>query len=89
MRGKYPVAQWKAGEIIRDEHANRLPVTWPHDKMHGLRRACGGAHERMAINSGQQDGSGRLLAATIPVTNKAAARRRGQALPGPQGRPSR
>src|SRR5262244_2135111 len=25
VRGKYPVAAWKAGEIIRDEHTIRLP----------------------------------------------------------------
>jgi hypothetical protein len=71
VRGKYPVAQWKAGEIIRDEHSNRLPVTWPHDKMLvyvGLWRGA----ERMKINSGSNDGTGRLLAASIPVTNKAA-----------------
>jgi hypothetical protein len=71
VRGKYPVAQWKAGEIIRDEHTNRLPVTWPHDQMQvyvGLWR--GG--ERMNIKSGPKDSTGRLLAASIPVVNKAA-----------------
>ena len=30
VKGKYPVAQWKAGEIIRDEHSVRLPPNWAH-----------------------------------------------------------
>jgi hypothetical protein len=71
VRGKYPVSQWKAGEIIRDEHTNRLPVTWPHDKMlvyTGLWRG----NDRMAITSGPKDNVGRLLAATIPVAASAA-----------------
>ncbi len=71
VHGKYPVAQWKAGEIIRDEHSNRLPVTWPHDKMLVFVGLWRGA-ERMKINNGQQDGQGRLLAASVPVSNKAA-----------------
>jgi hypothetical protein len=72
VRGKYPVAQWKAGEIIRDEHTNRLPVTWPHDKVEvyvGLWRGA----ERMAIKSGPKDSGGRLLAASLPVVNTKAA----------------
>jgi hypothetical protein len=71
VRGKYPVAQWKAGEIIRDEHTNRLPVTWPHDQMQvyvGLWRGA----ERMNIKVGPKDSVGRLLAASVPVVNKAA-----------------
>ena len=70
--GKYPVSQWKAGDIIRDEHAMRLPPTWPHDKMlvHvGLWRG----QERMPVTSGSKDPSGRLLVATIPVNAKAGA----------------
>jgi hypothetical protein len=66
LRGKYPVAQWKDGEIIRDEHNIRLPVTWPHDKVlvyTGLWRG----NERLPIKSGPKDEGGRLLAATIPV----------------------
>jgi hypothetical protein len=70
MGGKYPVSQWKQGDIIRDEHAMRLPVTWPHDKLvvHvGLWRG----QERMTVLSGPKDPAGRLIAATIPVTMKA------------------
>ncbi|HEY0705179.1 MAG TPA: carbohydrate-binding family 9-like protein, partial [Polyangia bacterium] len=70
--GRYPVSQWKQGDIIRDEHAMRLPVTWPHDKLvvHvGLWRG----QERMAILAGPKDPAGRLVAATIPVLTKAPA----------------
>jgi hypothetical protein len=68
--GKYPVSQWKAGDIIRDEHTMRLPATWPHDKVlvHvGLWRG----QERMPVVSGPKDAGGRLLVATIPVNAKA------------------
>jgi Carbohydrate family 9 binding domain-like len=71
VRGKYPVSQWKAGEIIKDEHTNRLPVTWPHDQMLVYTGLWRGA-ERMAVKSGAKDRDGRLLAATIPVVGKAA-----------------
>jgi hypothetical protein len=71
VRGKYPVSQWKAGDIIRDEHVVRLPPTWPQDKMLvyvGLWRG----NERMPIKSGPKDDGGRLLAATIPVQTTVA-----------------
>jgi hypothetical protein len=70
VRGKYPVSQWKDGEIVRDEHNIRLPVTWPHDKVTiytGLWRG----NERMNIKTGAKDDTGRLLAATIPVQRTA------------------
>ncbi len=66
VRGKYPVAQWKAGEIIKDEHAIRLPPTWSHDKVEiytGLWRG----QERMTIKTGPKDETNRVLAAVIPV----------------------
>jgi hypothetical protein len=69
---KYPVSQWKTGDIIRDEHAVRLPATWPHDKVvvHvGLFRG----QERMSVVAGPKDAGGRLIAATIPVTVKTPA----------------
>lgn len=72
VNGKYPVSQWKDGQIIRDEHTIRLPPTWPHDKLFiytGLWRT---GNERMPIKSGPKDEGGRLLAGTIPVTKLAA-----------------
>ena len=72
VRGKYPVHQWKDGDIIRDEHTVRLPPTWPHDKMLVYVGIWRGA-ERMPVKAGPKDDGGRLLAATIPVTRTVPA----------------
>lgn len=72
VRGKYPVSQWKAGDIIRDEHGIRLPATWQYDKVEiyvGLWRGA----ERMTVKSGPKDNDGRVLAASIPVKAKVVA----------------
>jgi Carbohydrate family 9 binding domain-like len=66
MRGKYPVSQWKAGDIIRDQHAVSLPASWNQPALEvyvGLWRGA----ERMPVRSGPHDQEGRVLAATIPV----------------------
>ncbi len=65
--GKYPVGQWKPGQIIRDEHSITLPATWTHASVMvytGLWRGP----TRLAIKTGPNDGQNRVLAATIPVT---------------------
>src|SRR5438552_1633000 len=70
VRGKYPVSQWKAGDIIRDEHAFRIPATWQFDRIEvytGLWRR----NERMTIKSGPHDDGGRILALSIPVKGSA------------------
>ncbi len=70
VRGKYPVSQWKAGDVIRDEHAFRVPATWPHDKIEifvGLWRRT----ERMPVKSGPKDAEGRVAAASLPVKGAA------------------
>lgn len=64
--GKYPVAQWKAGEIIRDEHTISVPANWAHESLNvyvGLWRGP----TRLTVKSGSNDGSGRVIAATLPV----------------------
>jgi hypothetical protein len=66
VRGKYPVSQWKAGDIIKDEHSFRIPATWTYDKLEvytGLWRRT----ERMTIKSGAHDDQGRVLAFSVPV----------------------
>jgi hypothetical protein len=68
VSGKYPVARWKAGDIIRDQHSFRLPPSWAFNSFNvyvGLWRG----HERMAIKSGPRD-EDRVLAATVPVQVK-------------------
>jgi hypothetical protein len=66
VRGKYPVSQWKAGNIIKDEHTFRVPATWQYDRLEmytGLWRR----NDRMPIKSGPKDDQGRVLAFTVPV----------------------
>jgi hypothetical protein len=66
LRGKYPVAQWKAGDIVRDEFAFSLPASWQLDHVEiyvGLWRH----NENMAVKSGSHDARNRVLAATVPV----------------------
>jgi hypothetical protein len=68
VSGKYPVAHWKKGDIIRDQHSFRLPPTWAFTSFNvyvGLWRG----HERMAIKSGPKD-EDRVLAGTVPVQIK-------------------
>jgi hypothetical protein len=66
VRGKYPVSQWKAGDIVRDEHSFRVPATWTYDKINvytGLWKPG----QRMTIKAGPQDDQGRVLAFSVPV----------------------
>jgi hypothetical protein len=66
VKGKYPVASWKAGEIIRDQHTIRLPPGWAGGNVEihtGLWRGA----QRMAVKSGPRDAEGRVLAASIPI----------------------
>ena len=68
--GKYPVSQWKAGEIIRDEHTITVPATWTHESLivyTGLWRGP----TRLAVKTGPNDGQNRIVAATIPVNHPA------------------
>jgi len=69
VRGKYPVAQWKAGDIIRDEHTIRLPPTWPHASVEVYVGIWKG-QQRLAVKSGTQDGKDRLRAAVLEVKGK-------------------
>jgi hypothetical protein len=71
MRGKYPVAQWKAGDIIRDEFAFNVPISWQFDHVEiytGLFRHA----ENMPVKSGAHDPVNRVLAAVIPVRRAGA-----------------
>jgi hypothetical protein len=66
VRGKYPVSQWKAGDIIKDEHVFRIPATWQYDRIE-LHTGLWRRNERMTIKSGPKDDQGRVLAFTVPV----------------------
>jgi len=75
--GKYPVSQWKPGDIIRDQHTVTLPANWPAPSAQVYVGAWRG-QTRLAPKSGPNDGNGRVLAATIPVkrTQAPPARKR-------------
>ena len=63
--GRYPAAQWKRGEIIRDQHTVSLPNDWQFPQVviyTGLFRG----DMRMKIQ-GPQDKEDRVLAATLTV----------------------
>jgi hypothetical protein len=71
VKGKYPVSQWKAGEIIRDEHNIRLPPTWQHSQLFVYTGLWKPGIGRMPIKSGPHDNDGRVLAATLQVQGAA------------------
>jgi hypothetical protein len=77
VQGKYPVASWKAGDIIRDIHTVRMPGNWSSPVVEVYVGLWHGA-QRMPIKSGAHDAEGRVLAASIPVRalNAAEPRRR-------------
>ncbi len=66
VAGKYPISQWKPGEIIRDQHTVGLPGNWTADSVLVYVGAWRG-QPRMPVKSGPNDGNNRVLAATIPV----------------------
>jgi len=68
--GKYPVSQWKPGEIIRDQHTVTLPGSWAAPSVQVYVGAWRG-QTRLTPKSGPNDGNGRVLAATIPVKRQA------------------
>jgi hypothetical protein len=66
VQGKYPVAAWKAGDIVRDIYTVKLPDAWSYPVVEvyvGLWRGA----TRMPIKSGPHDSEGRVLAASIPL----------------------
>lgn len=64
--GKYPVEQWKAGEIIRDQYTVTLPANWSADSVQVYAGVWRG-NERLAVKSGPSDGRDRVLVGSIPV----------------------
>jgi hypothetical protein len=74
MREGYPVAKWKAGDIIRDEQTFTLDTPWPATSAQlvvGLWKKDG--NQRMEVVSGPVDGERRVLAYTWPVDPRGRA----------------
>lgn len=66
VKGRYPVSQWKAGDIIRDEHTVRIPQGWQADSVNVYVGFFKGA-DRMPITSGPKDDQNRVLATKIAL----------------------
>jgi len=64
--GKYPVALWKKGEIIRDIHRVSIPTSWPSDQLQLLVGAWKGPL-RMKVTSGPHDSENRIVVTTLKV----------------------
>jgi hypothetical protein len=71
MRSGYPPAEWKAGDVIRDEQKFTLPADWksPYAQLTiGLYRKGGhGPEDRMRIEKGPADAESRVLAVRFPI----------------------
>jgi hypothetical protein len=70
--GKYPVAFWKAGEIIRDVHRITLPANWSSPRAE-IYTGIWKGNLRLKVTKGPQDGQNRILAVSLPVTTAPAA----------------
>lgn len=71
VAGKYPAAQWKAGEIIRDQHTFRPPAVWNYDHLvvyTGLYKG----NERMQVKSGPHQ-ENRVICGNVPMVAKSPA----------------
>ena len=65
--GKYPVAHWKAGDVIRDIHRITLPANWASPRAEVYTGIWKG-NLRLKVKSGPQDGQNRVLAVSLPVS---------------------
>lgn len=63
VHGLYPVSQWKAGQIIRDEHITTVPADYKGDTI-TVRVGLWQGKKRLKIK-GPQDQENRVLAATL------------------------
>jgi len=70
VRGTYPVSDWKAGDIIKDEHDLPVPATFAHSALE-LYVGLWKGQDRLQVTRGPQDGQNRVRVASIPVKGKA------------------
>ena len=66
ISGKYPLALWKKGEIIRDSHRVSVPQSWPSNQLEIYVGAWKGPL-RMKTTKGPHDSENRILAVKLPV----------------------
>jgi hypothetical protein len=67
IKGKYPVSEWKVGEIIRDEQTVTVPMRWNSPFIIVY---VGIFHlgTRIEVRSGETDGANRIVAVRMPVS---------------------
>ena len=70
--GKYPLALWKKGEIIRDIHRVSVPQSWPGSEVDIYVGAWKGPL-RMKPTKGPHDTENRILAVKLPVQSATPA----------------
>jgi hypothetical protein len=80
LGGKYPVSQWKVGEILRDVYKVSLPPNWESPEVQIYTGLWKGPM-RMKVVSGASDGENRVLLVKLPVKKGAG----GFASPAPSG----
>ncbi|HJZ83626.1 MAG TPA: carbohydrate-binding family 9-like protein [Polyangia bacterium] len=71
LQGKYPVTQWKPGEILRDIYKISLPGNWQGNEVNIYTGLWKGPL-RMKVTTGPQDGDNRVLLAKLPVRSTGA-----------------
>jgi len=71
LQGKYPVSQWKAGEILRDTYKIALPPNFDTPEVSVYAGLWKGPL-RMKITSGPSDGENRVLLCKLPVKSGGA-----------------
>ena len=71
LGGKYPVAAWKKGDILRDVHRVSVPQGWKGSAVEIYAGLWKGAL-RMKITNGPKDTENRVKIASIPTETQAA-----------------
>jgi hypothetical protein len=72
LQGKYPVSQWKTGEVLRDIYRMSLPANWEGGEV-SLYTGLWKGPLRMKVTSGPQDGDNRVLLVKLPVKGAVAS----------------
>jgi hypothetical protein len=66
IKGRYPIREWNAGEIIRDEQDIQVPLSWDIPFVF-LYVGVYHASVRLPVRSGEHDGANRVVALRLPV----------------------
>jgi cellulose/xylan binding protein with CBM9 domain len=81
LQGKYPVSQWKAGEILRDIYKVSLPPSFDSPEV-SVYAGLWKQSSRMKVTSGPSDGQDRVLLVKLPVKRSLQSPAAGGLTPG-------